>query len=416
MLRACISLVLLSACAAFAAERPKTVPAWKNAVDRKSAEEAVCAYTSNEIRCEWAGEDPRVASLMPANLGFQFAVVGDSDVTNRVQRVLTEVADSFNPELRQNLEKNGLLNSTLQWLVRTSRPGVTNWQDYIQPRNHPAAFKESDFNAEKLKSMAKGMKWPYLPLPVIVNFGYSDIAIPLGKAEPVVDYPDILPEETFSFKFGAAMVLRAPERRRKIRLTARTYPWRDGLVKYVWKTSNNVWMSPVSKNDRKIPGTGFADISFDVTRIKRRMDIMVFAQYPNGAYGPPTIISIYNIPYDQRKYAKKGLESITYVKTSPYVPYDVSAIWVPHEWKDVFELNGSGRIMSFERVLPGGIRDGKFSAIGEKIHSMSSSGYPLATSKVEYFVSSDSGMLEYREVGEEIRYRLGESPSRRSGE
>ena len=66
----CIILVLLLSLSGVAAERPKTVPAWKNAVDKKSAEEAVRAYTANEIRCEWAGEDPRVASLMPANLGF----------------------------------------------------------------------------------------------------------------------------------------------------------------------------------------------------------------------------------------------------------------------------------------------------------------------------------------------------------
>ena len=36
--------------------------------------------------------------------------------------------------------------------------------------------------------------------------------------------------------------------------------------------------------------------------------------------------------------------------------------------------------------------------------------------KVEYFVSPQTGRLEYKAVGDEIRYRSGASPSRRSGE
>lgn len=412
----CIILVLLLSLSGVAAERPKTVPAWKNAVDKKSAEEAVRAYTANEIRCEWAGEDPRVASLMPANLGFQFAVVGDSEVTNRVQKVLKEVAGSFSPELRQDLEMRGLLNPTLQWLVRSCRPGVTNWQEYIKPQNHPAVFKESDFNAYDLKYFASRLKTGQIPLPVTVTLSYVDQVGFLGKANPGIDYPDVLPEETFTLPFGSAIVARAPERRRKIRLRATAWPYGKKPSGYVWKATGGVRILPWTSDGYQTPELGFADVIYYLSSCHPRLDIMVWAKFGREVCGPPTVISIYNIPYDQRKYAKKGLESITYVKTSPYVPYDVSAIWVPHEWKDVFELNGSGRIMSFERTLPGGIRDGKFSAIGEKIHSMSSSGYPLVTSKVEYFVSSDSGMLEYRETGEEIRYRLGESPSRRSGE
>lgn len=415
MRRVFIILGFLLSLAGVAVERPKTVPAWRNTVDKKAAEEALRAYTSNEIRCEWAGEDPKVANLMPANLGFQFAVIGDSEVTNRVQRILNEVADSFNPELRKNLEKHGLLNSTLQWLVRSSKPGVTNWQEYIKPQNQPAAFKESDFNAYDLKYFASRLKADQIPLPVTVTLQYVDGTGPLGKARPGVDYPDVLPEETFTLPFGCAIVPRAPERRRKIRLKATTWPF-GKPTGYVWKAIWGARMLPWTLDGYQTPELGFVDVIYELPACRPRLDIMVWAKFGREVCGPPTIISIYNIPLDQRKYGKKGLESITYLRTSPNVPYDVSAIWVPHEWKDVFELNGSGQIMLFERVLSGGISGGKFSAIGEKIHSMSSSGYPLVTSKVEYFISPDSGMLEYREIGEEIHYRLGESPYRKSGE
>ena len=409
-----IAIVLLPLIA-FAAERPKTVPAWRNAVDQAAAKEAMRAYTSNEIRCEWAGEDPAVVRLMPANLGFQFAVMGDSDVTSRVQKILVEVANSFRPELRQRLEKYGLLNPTLQWLVRSCRPGVTNWQEYIKPQNHPAAFKESDFNAERLKYFASRLKPSVNLLPVAVTFQYVDAIAPLGKAVPGIDYPDILPEESFVLPFGCAIVLRAPERRRKIRLRAAAWPFGDA-IEYVWKTTRGAKIIPWQSADYKKNENSLVDIIYDVSTCNPRNDILVFAKFGDDLYGPPTIISIYNIPYAQRKYVKNRLESITYLNSSPHVLYDVSPIWIPHTWKDVFELNARGKIMSFERTLPGRINGDKFSAIGELIHSMSSSGSPLLTSKVEYFICPDSGTLKYREVGEEIKYRIGESPYRRSGE
>ena len=413
------AIIVLLCCAAgicLAAEQPKTVPAWRNTVDKAAAEEAMCAYTSNVIRCEWAGEDPKIAGLMPANLGFQFAVIGDSDVTNRIQKILNEVADSFKPELRENLEKHGLLNPTLQWLVRSCRPGVTNWQEYIKPQNHPAAFKESDFNAERLKYFASRLKPNQIPLPVTVTLQYVDEIAPLGRAEPGIDYPDVLPEETFTLPFGCAIVPRAPERRRKIRLTATTWPCDGRAVEYVWMVPWRVMTLPWTSSGYQTRERGYADIVYELTEWSTRLDVIVFAKFRNGLLGPPTIISIYNIPLSHRKYGEKGLESINYTKTSRQVPYDVSDIWVPHEWKDEFVLNDSGRIMAFERVIPGRIVGDKFSATGEIIHSASSSGFPLITSKVEYYMSPDSGMLEYREVGEEIHYRLGQSPYRKSGE
>ena len=104
----------------------QTVDAWRTTVDKSAVERAYVAYTSNVLRCEWAGEDPRVASLMPANVAFNFAVIGDSNSASRVAKTLEETAAAIDPPLRKNLEQFGLLNSTLQWLVRSCRPGITN--------------------------------------------------------------------------------------------------------------------------------------------------------------------------------------------------------------------------------------------------------------------------------------------------
>ena len=412
MTRGIATVLLLWCAAAGAAERPKTVPAWRNCVDRAAAEEAMCAYTSNVIRCYWAGEDPKVAGLMPANLSFQFAVAGDSDVTNRVQKVLEDVADSLRPEVRRELESHGLLNPALQWIVRWARPAVVKADDFVNPRNHPAVFRESDFDAERLKPFAARLSVDDIPLPVKVTFRYPSQMSPLGKAEPVVDYPDILPEETFTLPFGVAIVPRALERRRKIRLSAVTWPV-EKPVEFVWR---GCWALPWVHNGYQTPKAGFADVVYGVAGCRPRMDIMVWAKFGDGRYGPPTVVSIYSVPYCQRKYGKKGIESISYVKTARNVPYDISQIWIPRQWKDVFELNSSGQVFAFERIVPGRIRGDRFSAIGELIHETSSSGFPLKTSRVEYFVSPETGDLRYRETGDEVTYRLGESPYRRSGE
>ena len=398
------------------ASSAKTVDAWKTTVDKSAAERAYVAYTSNVVRCEWAGEDPRIPPLMPANVAFNFAVVGDSNSASRVAKALEETAAAIDPALRGTLEQFGLLDSTLQWLVRTCRPGVTNAATYLSVSAHPAAFREQDFNADMLKAAARRITGRGIVLPVRVKVEYLDDPVPLSKAEPCVDYPDIMPEETFSNPFGTAIVLRAPERMRKFRLSAATYPFPGKAEKYVWKATRGVKIRPWPMTLAEVPDRGFAEVTVDAAYCGVRADILVFAQMPNGLYGPPSVVSIYNPPLAKRTYVKGKLKSISYLKDAKNVPYDISPIWAPREWRDDFALSSKGRIVSFTRTTKGSFTEEQFSAIGELVLSMSSSGMPLVTRKVEYFISSETGALGYRPVGEEKKYRLGESPFRRSGE
>ena len=394
----------------------KTVDAWRTAVDKSAAERAYVAYTSNVVHCEWAGEDPRVSSFMPANVAFNFAVVGDSNSASRVTKTLEETAAAIDPKLRGTLEQFGLLNSTLQWLVRTCRPGVTNAATYLNVGAHPAAFREQGFDAEMLKAAARRITERGIVLPVRVKVEYLDDPVPLSKAEPRVDYPDIMPEETFSNPFGTAIVLRAPERVRKFRLSATTYPFPDKAAKYVWKATGGVAIRPWPMTLAEVPDRGFADVTVNAAYCGVRADILVFAQMPSGLYGPPSVVSIYNPPLAKRTYVKGKLKSIAYLKDAKNVPYDISPIWAPREWRDDFTLSSKGRIISFTRTVPKSLAEEPFSAIGELVLSTSSSGAPLVTRKVEYFISPETGALGYRPVGEEKKYRLGESPLRRSGE
>jgi hypothetical protein len=408
--------VSLSALAAFCVESAKTVDAWRTAVDKPAADRAHIAYTSNVVRCEWAGENPRVASLMPANVAFNFAVIGDPNSASRVTKTLEETAAAIDPALRKTLEQYGLLNSTLQWLVRSCRPGVTNSMTYLAVKNHPAAFREQDFDVAKLKAVAASLTGKTIALPVQVKVEYLDDPVPLSKAEPCIDYPDVMPEETFSNPFGTAIVLRAPERKRRFRLSASTYPFAGRALSYEWRTTGGVALRPWPTTLAEVLKNGFAEVTVDAAYCGTRADILVFAQSANGIYGPPAIVSVYNPPLAKRTYVKGKLQSISYLKESKNVPYDIGPIWAPREWRDDFALSGKGRIVSFTRTIPGSFTEEPFSAIGELVLSMSSSGIPLVTRKVEYFISPETGALGYRPVGEEKKYRLGESPFRRSGE
>ena len=406
--RVLFAAVSMSALAAFCGEPAKTVDAWKTAVDRSAAERANLAYTSNVVRCEWAGENPRVAALMPANVAFNFAVVGDSNSASRVAKTLEETAEAIDPALRKSLEQHGL--------VRSCRPGVTNAATYLNANAHPAAFSEQDFDAATLKAAARSITGRGIALPVRVKVEYLDGAIPLSKAEPSVDYPDAMPEETFALPFGVGIVLRAPERQRKFRLSASTFPAPGMAAKYVWKATRGVVIRPWPMTLAEVPDRGFAEVTVDAASCGVRADVFVFAQMANGLYGPPSVVSIYNPPLAKRAYAKGKLQSISYLRESKDVLYDIGPIWAPREWRDDFALNGKGRIVSFTRTTKGSFTEEPFSAIGELVLSMSSSGIPLVTRKVEYFVSPETGALCYRPAGEEKKYRLGESPFRRSGE
>ncbi len=392
-----------------------TVPAWRNAVEKSAAEEVLCAYTSNVIRCEWAGRDERVSATIPANLAFQFAVCGDPDVTNRVREVLVKAADALDPEMRANLEKFGLLNPMLQWLVRSTRRSFSRPDQYTYPNAHPAVFRESDFDLVAITNKIAHLAPRETPLPVRVRLEYSTDMAPLGKATPVQDYPDILPEETFVTPYGSAMVLRAPEVRRKIKLSAFVYPPVRRKVKYIWRASGAGRFVDWNSDGFETTGRGFAYFVYDTSRLGVRVDILVYALVEDEFYGPPTIISIYNPPLAKRTFSKGTLQSIEYLSKSPLVPYDVRPIWIPHAWKDEYVRDSRGRLMTVSRFVPGKFRPDVFSAIGEFALSLSASGYPLATQTTEYFVD-DSGALSWRAAGPEKEWGFGLHPTRKSGE
>ena len=388
-------------------------PAWVNAVDTNAMVRMLFDYTNNVIRSEWAGKDKSIGREFPANLGFQFAVVGDEDVTNRVNATLRATRDAIQPQVREEIEKYCYLGPTLQWLVRSTRQGVTNSTSYLNVNAREAVFEEADFNRSLLTNKASRLRFSDIPAVAAVRpiFKVEPDHASILPAEPGVDYPDILPEQTFTTPYGIGIVLRAPEAERFFRFEVCN--WRRG-AEYEWRSSVAVSINAFRFNPRMSKSNGFAEIKIPAHLQLRRIDIMVC--YKHGeTMGPPSYVSFYSIPYVKRNYDRqKKVVSIEYAyKPKKTPPYDISPIWIPRKWTDEYEHRSSD-IHGFTREfpiesLPRRKAEG-FSNRGEMVLEKDCYDDPTLVQRVRYYV--EDGELMYEPCGESKRVK-GFNPRRR---
>ena len=394
-----------------AADAPQ---AWINAVDTNAMERVLFDYTNNVIRSEWAGKDKSIGRELPANLGFQFAVVGDEDVTNRVNAILQATRDAIQPQVREDVEKYNNLCSVLQWLVRSTRQGVTNSTSYLEVNAREAVFEEADFNITLLTNKASRLRLGDIPIVAAIRpiFKVEPDHASILPAEPGVDYPDILPEQTFTTPYGIGIVLRAPEAERYFRFEV--FNWRRG-AEYEWRSSFvSVSINAFRFNPRMSTSEGFAEIKIAAHLQFRRIDIMV-CQKHGETMGPPSYISFYAIPHIKRNYDRRNkVISIEYShnhRNAP--PYDISPIWIPRRWTDEYEYRSSD-IHGFTREFPMEIlprrRAEVFSNRGELVLGKDCHDDPTLVQKVLYYV--EDGELKYKTWDVEERVK-GFKPRRR---
>ena len=405
-------LVFILMCSASICRAIDAPPAWINAVDTNAMERVLFDYTNNVIRSEWAGKDKSIGRELPANLGFQFAVVGDEDVTNRVNAILRATRDAIPPQVREQIEKCNYLGPTLQWLVRSTRQGVTNSTSYLATNAREAVFEEADFNLELLTNKASRLRTIDIPAVAAISpvFKVDPDYASILPAEPGIDYPDVQPEQTFATPCGIGVVVRAPEFDRCFRYR----------VINLMKGSEIVWVSrtapapkPFRFNRALSPKNGFAEVRI-TNRNLRRIDMMV-CQKRGEIIGPPSYISFYYVPYMKRNYDKaKNVVSVEYsndIKKVP--PYDISAIWIPRKWTDEYEYC-SADIHGFTREYPVTSFPWKkseaFTNRGELVLEKSYNGDPTRIRKVRYYV--ENGELRYEPCGEEVSVK-GFVPRRR---
>lgn len=399
------ALPLLIGTVSLATEAPE---AWRTVCSSNAAEAALANFTGGIARCTWAGNAPDTCRALPANAAFQFAIAGHADCVTNAQRALDAAIDAIPRDLLERLRKSRMLNSTLQWLIRSRRAGGTDPARYLRPQAHLAAFSESDFDLVSLTNAASHLDANSIPPAAAVLL--VDELYKLRPTEPTVagiDYPDFHPEITFATPFGVGIVLRAPECVRRFRFRALSWPSPKMPASFTWVAmGGGVQIRPWSREESL--EMGCATIRIDRRGLSRnpRADVAVFARFQDGSWGAPSIISFYASPYESREYQRDGkLEKIVY-QTHPRQPppYDISPICLPANWTDYYQYDDQGRIFGFSRTAPLGTRSETFSNLGERILEYHAGDTPKTTIRIRYF--EQDGELKYEETGEEINYRL----------
>ena len=383
-------------------------PAMTNLVDAAAARDCFSAYTNNILRIEAVDASEwnpsRRLDRFPFNMPFQLAVGPSAEDRAAAAAALETVTTSMPAHVRAYFVRHRLMAPLSQWMLRRFRPGITNEAQYIAAAAQQVVWQAKDFDLERLSSAAKLLTSNSVPMLAAVSSLYENFtAHPIRRAEPIVDYPDPRPEQTYGTPFGVAIVLRAVEARRKFRFVAAGSPFRDRNVNFKW-VSRSVEIWPMCGQRENYPvEKGFADL---VVRWSggRRQDVLVFARYGEGPWGPPSVISFYSVPNERRKYGKDGkIESIEYLQADAVIPQ----LYQNKAWIDEYQRDSLGNVIGFLRYKrDGSLRGEPFSARGESVLESYPDESPKVAAKVRYFTRRD-GALDYEITADQVSYRQG---------
>lgn len=189
-------------------------------------------------------------------------------------RAALEASRSFDPQVKAEIVRRGLLAPTIQTLVRKSLKGVTNEVDYLTAKAHPTALPPNGLDLARLKASAKALTVGTIP-PLVA---LSVEAAPVRKASPVA-------ELTYATPFAWAYVLRADEPVRQFTITAKGAEAYSFSVTHGDEDGQGVRLSEVRPNVFRVT------LSREILTPTRRVDIMVAGRNKGTGWGAPSYIS-----------------------------------------------------------------------------------------------------------------------------
>lgn len=402
--------------------------AMTNVADAASAWAAYADYTNNVLRietaspAEWDVSNPRhTVDRFPANMPFRLVVGTAYEDRQMAERALRTSVDRMPSDILEYFTRYHLLAPLQQWLIRRSHPSVTNEASYLSFAAHPAVWQAKDFDLDRLEKLAASLTSNSVPVLAVLQSIYEGYkGAPIKFAEPFVDYPDPRTEETYATPFGISVVLRALENRRKFRFLATGYPFRGRNVSYKWialpPRSVSIGGYPAEDwNVRKqlVPERGYGEIALGWGGAERR-DVLVFARYGEGAYGPPSVISFYRVPNERRRYDRKGrIESVEYLADKAVIPW----IYQNKPWKDLYMQDSLGNVIGFQRMRTGIFEKMHFAGPAEFVTETYPGDLPKTTKKVRYFTRpEDPATLDFEVTDETVEHKMQSFEPRDRGE
>ena len=396
-----------------------------NLTEASAARSCVSNYTANVLPVtqadpsEWNAEGERVRDGLPANMPFQLVAGPDGADRLAAEAAVAAVATSMPAHVRTFFAGAKAMAPLTKWILHRAKPGVTNENQYLASCQRTSVWQAKDFDLAAVSRISANMTSNNIPMLVSLTSLYEGYRqMPIRRAEPLVDYPDPRPELLYETPYGIAVVLRAPELKRKFRFIATAWPFQNRHVSFRWlPRAGGVWIGPIQQQwDTLTPERGRAEIVLDWNNVREngRQDVFVFARYDDGPYGPPSIISFYAVPNERRTYDRQGrIVRIAYEQAKTVIP----ALYQNKAWTDEYRYDSLDRCMGFLRFRRGSVQGEPFSAVGEYVVESYPSDLPRVSRQVRYFTSpSDPASLDWEADGPEIRHREGTFVSRNRGE
>lgn len=377
-------------------------------LDSPAAEALTADYANNVLNVVVQ----RPGDLLSANMPFRLVVGPDPADKAAAEAAIAAVATSMPTRVRSFFEGRKLMAPLTQWLLRRCHPSVDDDMSYLKPAAHPAVWRTRDFDLSRLATASRALSEHNIPLSVALRPVYEEYApAPIRRAVPGIDYPDPRPEATFETPFGIGIVLRAPEAMRKFRFRAQGSPVHDGKVSFKWIGAS---VGAYQGKKELSPERGFGEVVVNWRAVRGRQDVLVFARYDDGPWGPPSVISFLVVPNERRQFGQNGqIESITYLRAGSVVPQ----LYQNKPWRDEYDCDALGNLTGFSRFREGMFRGEPFSMDGEVIVETYPNGQPKISNKVRYFTRTDDPLtLDYEVLDEEISHPNREFVPRDRGE
>ena len=208
------------------------------------------------------------ASIAP----YWLTTAGRSYSDQPYLRAALEASRSFNPQVKAEIVKRGLLAPTIQALIRKSLKGVTNEVEYLSEKAHPTALPPGGVDIARLKAAAASLEVAAIP-PLAAVAVESDLRRPAAA----------LPELTYASAFAWAFVLRADERVRTFRISAK------GAAEFAFVQTHGAGVRVTVEKE----ASDRAKVTIDRTGMgpTNRVDVAVFGRNPGTGWGAPSYVS-----------------------------------------------------------------------------------------------------------------------------
>ncbi len=346
-------------------------------------------YVSNQCWFfpEHKDYDPETGDLYPANAPFFVISKGSSYSDQPFLGAFAASLAALQPMTKRMLIARKELAPVLQLVFRMTQKTVKRPEDYLTGAAHPAVFDAANLDPEAMVKMAHGLKPADLP-PMVAMRTVRD-----AQAEPGVDYFDARPEGLFDTPFCIARVVRGVSRQRSMTIEAKATSGEPANMKYLW-----VVLQGDPKKIAITPKTDSAsqvEITVDYHGTYRpsgpdgspaphmtgRVDIGCFVK-EGPYYSPPSIISFYYLPNEERVYRDDGqILSVDY--TNPSHRYADPVLTLQKGWKDLYEYDEQGRLTGWYRTRSGGQPE-RFTSRGHRVLETDAKNRPVKACAVQY--------------------------------